>query len=126
MSVIHFLNVKDGDCSIIEHNSGRVTVMDVCNAKAPEVVLEEVYKILAAGEKGIQGNFNQKAYPVNPISYFKEHGIGSIHRFVLSHPDMDHLDGIESFFKAYPPSNFWDTNNSAKKEFGNGSNGGYS
>ena len=30
MATIHFLNVKDGDCSVIEHNSGHVTVIDVC------------------------------------------------------------------------------------------------
>ena len=32
MATIHFLNVKEGDCSIIEHNSGHKTVIDVCNA----------------------------------------------------------------------------------------------
>lgn len=32
MSTIHFLNVNDGDCSWIKHESGRVTVIDVCAA----------------------------------------------------------------------------------------------
>ena len=32
----HFLNVKDGDCSVIEHGSGHVSVIDVCNARKPE------------------------------------------------------------------------------------------
>ena len=32
MAVIHFLNVKQGDCTFIQHNDGKVTVIDVCNA----------------------------------------------------------------------------------------------
>ena len=32
----HFLNVKDGDCSVIEHGSGHVSVIDVCNARKPD------------------------------------------------------------------------------------------
>ena len=30
MPRIHFLNVKQGDCIVLEHNSGRTTVFDVC------------------------------------------------------------------------------------------------
>ena len=40
MATIHFLNVKEGDCSIIEHNSGHTTVIDVCNAKPVEPLQE--------------------------------------------------------------------------------------
>lgn len=32
MSVIHFLNVLEGDCNVIQHDSGRTTVIDVSNA----------------------------------------------------------------------------------------------
>jgi beta-lactamase superfamily II metal-dependent hydrolase len=34
---------------------------------------------------------------------------------------MDHLDGLKYFFEKYQPVNFWDTDNNAKKEFGEGS-----
>ena len=27
---IHFLNVNEGDCTIIEHESGRITMIDIC------------------------------------------------------------------------------------------------
>lgn len=30
MSRIHFLNVDEGDCSIIEHGNGKVTMIDIC------------------------------------------------------------------------------------------------
>jgi len=129
MPVVHFLNVNCGDCSIIQHGSGRNTVIDVCNARTL-TLLEEVYASMqtsqAALEKGVNGNFNQKKYPVNPIAYMKNHGINSVWRFIATHPDMDHLDGIEAFFGAFPPTAFWDTDNNCEKEWGNGNNGGFS
>lgn len=33
MPVVHYLNVKDGDCSIIQHALGNVSVIDICNAR---------------------------------------------------------------------------------------------
>ena len=32
MATVHFLNVLDGDCNIIQHDSGRITLIDVSNA----------------------------------------------------------------------------------------------
>ena len=99
MARVHFLNVKDGDCTVIEHNSGHVTVIDVCNAKIPEPFAEATSALRAKDERGIQGNFRQKEYPVNPISYMKDHGFSSIFRYIQTHPDMDHMDGIKAFSK---------------------------
>lgn len=111
MSKIHFLNVKLGDCSVIKHNSERVTVIDVCNAKPPNVLVEKSIADMAILERGISGNFQQKKYPVNPTSYLKDHDINSIFRYIQTHPDMDHMDGIKTLFDEFSPSNFWDTNN---------------
>ena len=112
MPTIHFLNVKEGDCSVIQHRSGRVSVIDVCNAKQSSSS-ESRSEMASAREvtRAVGGNFNQKAHPVNPVAYLKEHGIDSIHRFILTHPDMDHMDGIRALFGEFPPFNFWDTNN---------------
>ena len=41
MPVIHFLNVGEGDCSIIEHNSGHISVIDVSCAKTPLPLKEQ-------------------------------------------------------------------------------------
>lgn len=30
MAKIHFLNVDEGDCSIIQHDNGKVTMIDIC------------------------------------------------------------------------------------------------
>ena len=44
------------------------------------------------------GNHQQKNYPVNPIQYLKDFGVSTIFRFILTHPDMDHMDGMKSLF----------------------------
>lgn len=119
---LHFLNVKQGDCTWIKHPNGRNTVIDVCNAKIIEKTdeLQKALKsfVLESQLKGvsISGNFRQKEHPVNPIEYLAKFNVSEIFRFIVTHPDMDHLDGIKAFFEKYNPTNVWDTNN--KKEMG--------
>jgi competence protein ComEC len=115
---IHYLNVKQGDCSIIQHYSKRTTVIDVCNAKEEslaEAAANTAVRKLA--EAGVLGNFSQKDYPANPIAYMTERGIQSVFRFILTNPDMDHMDFIKAFFEHFSPGNFWDTNNNVEKDF---------
>ncbi|MEI9992069.1 MAG: hypothetical protein WDM86_18785 [Rhizomicrobium sp.] len=123
MGIFHFLNVKQGDCSIIEHPNGHVTVIDVCNARHDYSAQDnELTKFLRAeaARQSPKGNFGQKEFPVNPIEYMRRRGIKSIFRFLLTHPDMDHMDGIKDVFEAFPVYNFWDTQNTCEdKPFGN-------
>jgi competence protein ComEC len=130
MAVVHFLNVGHGDCSIIQHNSGRVTMIDVCKAWDPasdslktsiEKLKKAIVERFAANDSRVGGNFNQKDHPENPIEYLRGHGITSIFRFILSHPDMDHMDGLKALFEGFEVLNFWDTDNTAKKDFEGGS-----
>lgn len=116
MGIFHFLNVLNGDCSIIQHPSGHVTVIDVNNAGADTEVLEALRKGL-----GIPGNYHQKKNPVDPIVYLRKRSVTSVFRFVLTHPDMDHMGGLESFFQEFNPVNFWDTDNTEEKTFKGGS-----
>ena len=111
MPTIHFLNVNNGDCSVIQHYSGHVSVIDVCNAKPPEPLGDALLAMLAKEARGIIGNFQQKKHPVNPISYLRDHDISSVFRYIQTHPDMDHMDGIKALFEAFSPVNFWDTDN---------------
>ncbi|GAG00413.1 unnamed protein product, partial [marine sediment metagenome] len=119
MSIIHFLNVLNGDCSIIQHASGHVTAIDVNKAKTEttEDLIRRLAEISTKSYDGsISGNFNQKKYPVNPIEYLKKHNINSVFRFLLTHPDMDHMGGIKDFFAEFNPINFWDTENNEEKD----------
>ncbi len=111
MSTIHFLNVKEGDCSVIKHNSGRVTVIDVCNATAADTQESRSAMLLAKAATRVPGNFQQKKSPVNPIAYFNNHNVSDIFRYIQTHPDMDHMGGIRVLFSTFSPTNFWDTAN---------------
>ena len=108
----------EGDCSIIRHNSERVTVIDVCNAKSVDSTNFNLQKTRLASHVA-QGNFRQKEHPVNPVGYMLDHDIDHIFRYVQTHPDMDHMDGIKALFKTFTPINFWDTDN--KKEISDSS-----
>ena len=72
MAKIHFLNVDEGDCSIIEHDNGKITMIDICcgNIEGGENMSETFSK---SSVNNIKGNYNQKAYPTNPVEYLKEH-----------------------------------------------------
>lgn len=116
MSQLHFLNVGQGDCTWIKHADGKNTVIDICNghAAAKQSLLEDLLRDLMEENerrKGTCGNFQQKKYPANPIEYLKSFGETSIHRFILTHPDMDHMDGLVPLFEEFAPANFWDTEN---------------
>jgi len=117
MGVLHFLNVKQGDCTIIQHSTGRITMVDVNNASLDfrEHHENATLKERAEAVPTKSANFGQKLYPVNPIAYMLEHGMKHLFRFILTHPDMDHMGGIEPLFAVFPPTNFWDTANNAEK-----------
>ena len=110
----HFLNVKEGDCSIIEHGSGHVSVIDVCNAEKVTTPMSD--SELKSFTERVSGNFQQKKHPVNPVEYLQKFDISSVFRFILTHPDMDHMDGIKDFFESFSPANFWDTDNNKEME----------
>jgi len=124
MERLHFLNVNDGDCTIIQHDSGRTTIIDVCNGNSSDAHIIQALPDKSTRSDNINGNYNQKSVPVSPISYMSALGISGAFRFILSHPDMDHMDGIERIFKAHTPRNFWDIRNSKTMTF-NGDGGRY-
>lgn len=121
MSTFHFLNVDLGDCMILEHATGHVSMYDICCGNLTE--LEQLANSLAA-ERSIPsapGNFGMCRRPVNPLSYMKQYVGSSLFRFILSHPDMDHLDGFDRLVQECTPQNFWHSGvNRDKPAFGSG------
>src|SRR4051794_12180211 len=112
MPRVHYLNVRNGDCSIIQHASGRVSAIDVSCAYIPAVTKAAHFSMaenMLKGRRPVPGNFDQKSDPDNPITYLRKIGVSSIFRFIVTHPDMDHLDGIKDLFREFGPSNLWDT-----------------
>jgi competence protein ComEC len=133
MPIIHFLNVLEGDCNIIQHDTGRTTVIDISNGYNDYDTAEEITVKNSELRKAMydrtqvptdKKDYKQKKNPDNPIFYLKEKGIKNIFRFIVTHPDMDHLDGIKDLFDEFQISNFWDTDN--KKEISDkAGSGGY-
>lgn len=124
---VHFLNVGHGDCTLIEHASGRLTMIDVNNSKS---LPEESLASLAAHhglsvEQFRYGRVSEKysfswadyyeSLLVDPADFLAEKYPGQlVFRYVQTHPDMDHLSGLHRIFiqEGIQLLNFWDTDHS--------------
>ncbi len=87
----HFLDVGNGDCTILQLPDNTTTIVDVRNARIRTREASQEF--------------------VNPIQYLKSLAIDSVHRYIQTHPDMDHMDGLADLLQMYAPNNFWDVEN---------------
>ena len=118
MARVHVLNVSPGDCTLIQHNSGRLTGIDICNGNLESRQQAAAVEIRAAtllDERYGGGNYGMCQRPSNPINYIKNFGLGRLFRFILSHPDMDHMDGLAKLHEKVGFTNFWDTGSRREK-----------
>lgn len=164
---VHFLNVGHGDCTIIEHPSGRLTMIDVNNSQEfdsatfAEELAEEQAKnnpftnsllsprlplgapaaptfggalsdflqpkpstpfggglALASPGLGLLGGLSgysavldrQKTELTDPIEFLKRrYPNRRPWRFILTHPDLDHMRGLKNLSENIGFDNFWDT-----------------
>jgi competence protein ComEC len=173
---IHFLNVGHGDCTIIRHPSGRLTMIDINNSQEfdadtfAEELKEEERKStnlsvlgslfnstpplpIVGGGLGLLGTTNplsgtgglgmrspgtnllmgllagemagprqgtlsdyiavqerQKRELTDPIDFVKKtYPNQRLWRFVLTHPDLDHMRGLKRLKEQVGFDNFWDT-----------------
>ncbi len=104
---VHFLNVKQGDCFLLERDSGRLTMIDICcgNLSSADLVEGMIEQLRTQKPPG---NYAMCKAATNPIDYLTSHGLSSIWRFILTHPDMDHMDGLSKLFKEKTVEHFWD------------------
>lgn len=106
MASIHLLNVGSGDCTIIQHGSGRVTLVDICGGNATRASAEGF--LAKALTESVKGNFRMCERPTHPLDYLDRLQFDQIHRFILTHPDMDHMDGLKALLDAKTVGNYWD------------------
>jgi len=100
MLKFHFLNVGKGNCTVIDLPSERLSIIDVDDSRA---ISNEERKELES---------LKKAALSNPIDYILEtFPEREVFRFILSHPDMDHMSGIKTLFEKKYVRNFWDVPN---------------
>lgn len=92
----HFINVGKGSCAVIDFPTGRLSVIDIDDSRAVSQAERATMQAL------------QKAAPNDPIDYIlKNFSDDEIFRFILTHPDMDHMSGIKTLFKKKYVRNFW-------------------
>jgi len=97
---LHFINVGKGNCTIIDFPSKRLSIIDIDDSRA--ISTEQRRKML----------LEKKASLTNPIDYIITNFPNrEIFRFILTHPDMDHMSGIKSLFTKKYIRNFWDVPN---------------
>lgn len=90
LSIIKSYSVGNGDMFYIEHNSDNFSIIDCClNNQNQEKILDEILKI--SKRKGIV-------------------------RFISTHPDEDHIHGLELLNNKLNITNFYCVRNNAKKE----------
>jgi len=115
---IWFLNVGHGDCTLIEHDSGRLTMIDINNsqdydpATRQELLLEHTIQAgLLTGLTDVAAVEATEAKELtDPVDFLKTNFPGrELHRFVLTHPDLDHMRGLKKLFDHVRVLNFWDT-----------------
>jgi len=119
MSIVYFLNVGRGDCSIIEHDSDRLTMIDINRIvkdkqyNTTNDLKESNFNSYFLGENSNpKGNFNQIEHPTDPIEFFKKnYPKKNLFRFILTHPDMDHLKGLKDLSDEIGFINFWSYQN---------------
>jgi beta-lactamase superfamily II metal-dependent hydrolase len=107
MASVHLLNVGSGDCTIIQHNSGRVTLIDICGGNATRDRDEGILAKTIA-EIAVKGNFRMCERPTHPLAYLDRLSFNQVFRFILTHPDMDYMDGLQALLDATTVANFWD------------------
>jgi competence protein ComEC len=113
MAAVHLLNTHPGDCTIIRHNSGRVSMIDICDGN--QIVFPFERPAHNPVRHGQANNFRMCGNTTNPIAYAQDLGIDSIFRFILTHPDMDHMDGFNKLANTLPLANYWDTGSRREK-----------
>lgn len=103
----HFLNVGDGDCTIVDFPARRVKLTK--KLIDPRLMMVDL------------NHYNEHDEYEHVIDYLKQNFENkSIFRFISTHPHKDHLKGIKSLFeeRGILIWNFWDLNHNfePKKE----------
>lgn len=128
---IHFLNVGHGDCTIISHPSGNLTVIDINNGdQLDPLSVEELLPYYSDSNefrlpqllKPNLNTFIQEQYRnqlTNPVSFLqKYYPFQSIFRYIQTHPDLDHMRGLSALSnERIGITNFWDTNHNKTPNF---------
>jgi len=103
---VNILNVGRGSCAVVESPSGRVSMIDINDGGE----LREAAGMSPAArflEGALISSLKRKLD--DSIDFCKRNGISELWRFILSHPDADHMAGIRRILSGeMPAAVFWD------------------
>lgn len=129
MIKIHFLNVGHGDCIVVEFaDKGRTAIIDINKSdKMDDTSYSELLSETIDSLDPIDKLYHQisgytdtqliekAGYNVeltNPITYIQSLGISSAFRFIVTHPHMDHISGLNELKDVISITNLWIVKNS--------------
>lgn len=116
MMRVWFLNVGHGDCTVIEHPSGRLTMVDINNSQdydpeSRQSLARELQETYGYVDNVLIEEAENRELDC-PITFFTSMFPNRpLFRFILTHPDLDHMRGLKNLFDQVPVYNFWDTAN---------------
>jgi competence protein ComEC len=110
---VHVLNVGRGSCTVVESPSGRTTMIDINDGgklrpEEYEAIKQRSFSISTLVEAAVKKELQLLD---DPIEWYLAHVGTFMHRFILSHPDMDHMSGIRRLLSdqsGIEVGNFWD------------------
>lgn len=108
---VHVLNVGRGSCAVVQSPSGRATMIDINDGgklRPDEYAAIERSTLRYFVEAEIR---KHEQLLDDPITWYREHVGTAMFRFILSHPDEDHMSGIRHLLSGEAGitiSNFWD------------------
>jgi beta-lactamase superfamily II metal-dependent hydrolase len=147
MLKMHFFNVGHGECTLIEHHSGRLTMVDINTSHEydrntrQEIAADNSRglglgggvsnPLSAAADLGLRGggisnplsaaadlgllggvaaaDAAAKSELTDPIEFLRKNYPGrQLFRFILTHPDLDHMRGLKRLRETVGFANFWD------------------
>lgn len=117
---VHVLNVGRGSCTVIQSPSGRSTMIDINDGGKlrPEEyqAIEKRAALLSYAKAQIE---KEEQLLDDPIDWYRKHIGTSMWRFILSHPDMDHMSGVRRLLRKVPEigvMNFWDYDHTRSRQ----------
>lgn len=115
---LHFLNVADGESTLIELPDGQLMIVDLnCDQDLDETsaaeLASELRVTLSKGASRLAQMRESYAVALdNPLAEIADlvGENGEVLRYVQTHPDLDHMRGMTSFLQSHDVRHFWDTN----------------
>lgn len=105
---VFILNVGAGSCTVISHPSGRKTMIDINCGRELRSYEYEALRAAWPREAGLREARYEQAL-VNPIEWYRRTFGTQLWRFILSHPDADHMAGVRCMFNGHLYAGyFWD------------------